>query len=470
MLQLVQATLARHRLIPDGATVLVAVSGGADSMALLDVLNTVVPRRRWRLAVAHLHHGIRGRSADEDTAFVKRQARTFGLRAIVGRADVPALARRRGISVEMAAREARYDFLARTAKRMGAAVVATAHTADDQAETILLKLLRGAGPEGLSGMPYATVLHDCQVVRPLLDVRRPAILAYLRQRGVPWREDDSNRDVAFLRNRVRHELLPLLETRFNPQVRTALTRLGRIMEAENEWLDALTKELMEGVYSADGRGGLSCSALRNLPLAARRRVVRLWLARSGVPQESLDFDAVERVQGLVEREGGQASVSLAGGWAVRRRYGTLVIGRNPAEPALRRLRIRIAVPGQTILAELGLKVTVRLEPGLVKERGGGPGILPAGATLSAAPWRRRALYLRTWAAGDRMKPFGMKGTKKVQDILVDAKVPRETRDRVLLIECGGEIVWLPGYRIARGWEIADPTRPNLQVTVEPDKV
>jgi len=244
MLAQLQNTIRKHRLLSFGEHVLVAVSGGADSVALLCALRDLSPSLGLRLTVAHLNHRIRGRAADRDAAFVRRLARRLKAPVALGRTDVPHLAKREGLSLEMASRKARYDFLAAAARKVKAHVIATAHTADDQAETVLLKLIRGAGPKGLAGIPLEATLRKTRIVRPLLEVSRDAIVAFLRERSESWREDETNRDESFQRNKVRHRILPLLESELNPQVRTALRRTADILREEDGWLDSLAASLL----------------------------------------------------------------------------------------------------------------------------------------------------------------------------------------------------------------------------------
>lgn len=443
---------------------LVAVSGGADSVALLHALWTRTRGRRGRLVVAHLNHGIRGASAEADARFVRVLARRLGIPCVIGRTDVPVLARRRKLSIEMAAREARYAFLAKTARKVGACAVATAHTADDQAETVLLKLLRGAGPAGLSGIPAETRIDGICVVRPLLRATRRDVLAYLRSRKLDWREDETNRDPRFLRNRVRHELLPLLERDYNPAIRATLGRTAEVLGAEDEWMDLEARKALGRCMSSGKGPALNTEALRDQPLALRRRVLRLWLAQSGVPAERLDFDAVARVDRLARGSRMSCAIDLAGGWEVRRERDTLRAGPARKECSSP-FRCRVRVPGTTLIPELGLAIEVSLSSGVAKERDTTPGRLPARASLSAAAWRRRVLWVRSWRPGDRMAPFGLRGSKKVQDILTDAKVPRDERGRIPLFECGGDIVWIPGYRIARDWAVRDRADVALQIAM-----
>jgi tRNA(Ile)-lysidine synthase len=441
--------------------ILVAVSGGADSVALLHSLHQAAKNNRWRLTVAHLNHGIRGKAAGEDAAFVEAMARRLRIPCVVGRARVPALAKRKGISLEMAAREARYAFLTRTARAVKADCVATAHTADDQVETILLKLVRGAGRGGLSGMAAQSLIEGVPLVRPLLDVSRGEIEAFLRERGLFWREDESNRDRAFLRNRVRHELLPFLEKEFNPRIREAVLRTGEVLGAEDEWMDEMAREILKDC-------GVQSDKLTGYPLAARRRVLRLWLVQQGVPAGFLDFDSVARVEALLGRSRGSKTVELAGGWQVQRQYDRMSVKKTPTARATEKsvTVIKVKVPGVTRVKALGLRIRVTLAPGIVRERGGGPGVFPAQATLSTTVLEQGGLWIRAGKAGDRIAPFGMKGSRKIQDILVDAKVPRPVRGRIPVLVCQDQVVWLPGYRIDRNWAVEDEAAVNLHVVME----
>lgn len=446
MLTCVQANLLRHAMASRGDLVLVAVSGGADSVALLHVLQHLRLRLGLRLAVAHLHHGIRGAAADADAAFVRRLARQLGLPFVEEHRDVPQQAQAAGLSLEMAARAARYAFFARMAHQLGAAAVAVAHTADDQAETILLRLARGAGPQGLGGMEPVSRRAGLKIIRPLLSIRRAEIVAFLKMHRLRWREDASNRDPHFLRNRVRHEILPLLAKRLNPQIHAALLRLAAVLREENAWLD---EHAIAALKKCAGptRPTLSAKKLAALPLPLRRRALRLWLMRPRLAAERLDFEAVDSALNLLETIRGTKTVELGDGWRVVRRYDQLAVENSP--PA--------DMPTWQLL--------IQPYRGIVKEQPTQPGHLPARATLSAAAVGDSPLYVRTWRPGDRIAPLGMAGTKKLQDIFTDAKVPRGQRRHIPVVTCRAAIVWLPGYRIARGWEVPGPRSHSLLLTL-----
>lgn len=465
MLLQVKRTIEEHALLRAGGSVLAAVSGGADSVALLHALVGLSPGLRLRISIAHLNHNIRGRAADADAAFVRSLARRLGVPCIAGDSNVPRIARREGISLEMAAREARYEFLRKAAKRAGADCVATAHTADDQAETILLRLIRGAGGTGLGGIRYRAVIGGLTVIRPMLDVRKADAIAFLRGIGSEWREDESNSDVEFQRNRIRHEILPLLETTLNPGVRKALLQTGHLLRDEDEWLESLAAGILRQCVAGRAPGLMSLSSFARHPVAARRRVLRLWLTANRVPLELLDFDAIARVEALVRAVRRNATVCLPGGWVVTKGEGNLAI-RRPRKMEMTSFRALVRVPGETVLAEQGLRIVVTVAPGIVRVRPKCPGRLPARSSLNLRGLKRRRLYVRSWWPGDRINPFGLAGSKKIQDVFVDGKVPRDERGTIPVFECGGQVVWLPGYRIARGWEVESEGAPALQILVE----
>ncbi|MFH0909740.1 MAG: tRNA lysidine(34) synthetase TilS [bacterium] len=492
VLRSIHETIRRHGLLRKGSHVLVGVSGGADSVALLHALHFLRKRLGLRLSVAHLHHGIRGKAADRDETWVRDLAWRLGLPFVSERTDVPALARRRGISIEMAAREARYAFFARAIRSTGASVLATAHTADDQAETVLLRLLRGAGGQGLGGMAYRADRDGVTVIRPMLDVTHAEAVRFLYRHRRTWREDASNRDTDFLRNRVRHELLPLLEKHFNPQIRRALQRTASILREENEWVDALVRRALTTCAAREAKASLRVKALRKLPLAIRRRLIVHWLLLNKVEAEAVDFDAVERVLDLAADSSGTRTVPVCSRYRVARRYDVLSVER--VGKSAKAFAVRLNVPGSTVLVgTAGSAVHPGFAGGYAEASGAlGQRALPmedgrargnlvaiaeyskgfertsAEAYLSRAAVGASPLVLRSWRAGDRIRPLGMKGTKKVQDVFGDLKVPRDERARVPVLVCRGEVVWVSGYRVARGWEVVGPGSPSIRIVVRPE--
>lgn len=461
MLEKVLTSARKHHLISPGDHVLVAVSGGADSTALLYALHELAPELKIRLGIAHLNHRLRGAESNGDERFVEKLAARTNLPFIRGTGNVLRLAGERGISVEMAAREVRYKFFASAAKKAGAGTVATAHTADDQAETVLLKLARGSASGGLAGIPRETFINQLRVIRPLLNATRGEVIEFLEERGLEWREDSTNADTKFLRNRIRHQVIPMLEKEVNPRISEALNRTAEIFQSENRWLEEMiAKRIAE---CTDNDGGLVVTMVRNQPVAARRRIIRAWLAEAGVPHEKVDFETIERIDTILETA--VRSTNITGGMTVRKRYGKLSLLPS-SDTAAKPFRVALNIPGETVLAEEGLRVVIDKGPGLVKDKVRRAGILPATASVSSPAAGRKRFYLRSWRKGDRMRPLGLGGSRKLQDIFVDEKVPHELRGQVPIFECGKEIIWIPGYRVAEGWEVKDKAEQALQIYIE----
>ena len=460
MFRNIAETIRSRGLLQPGDLVVVAVSGGADSVALLYALHHLRRPLGVALAVAHLDHGIRGRAGAADAAFVLQLAWKLGLPCITGRADVPALARRSKMSLEMAAREARYLFLAGAARELGATCVATAHTSDDQVETVVLRLARGAGSRGLAGIPFRTVYDGVPVIRPMREVPHAWAVDFLRRHGLKWREDRTNRELRFLRNRVRHKVLPFLEEQLSPRLREALQRTSDIIAGEDEWMDAEARKALGSCRT--GSAALSVRKVRQLPLAMKRRVLRAWLVDEGVAAERLDYDLAERVERLLAAKGGTRVAVLPGGRRVVRVYDSLRVERVDVQPA-GGFRAVLKIPGTTKIAEAGLRIEASRARGILRARGAQIGRYPVAATVSLAAVGKSPVLIRSWRPGDRIRPLGMEGSKKIQDVLTDLKVPAADRGRVPIFECRGEIIWLPGYRVARGWEVPSPDSPCLRL-------
>jgi tRNA(Ile)-lysidine synthase len=433
----VLAWCRRESILPPGASALVAASGGPDSTALLYSLSTLAAGRRWRLAVAHLDHALRPESAD-DAAFVRQQAASLGLPFFSARVDVQSLPAGVGRSTEEAARLARRSFLRRAAREFGADAVALGHTVDDQAETVLLNLTRGAGTLGLAAMPPAAGIF----VRPLLARSRADVLAYLGELGVPWREDPTNRDPSFLRNWFRLEVLPTLEARV-PGVRTSFAALAAGARADEAALERRTTALLSRlvVGRGDGRIGLAPAFPAALPEALRGRAVRQLYGELAGSMRGLDRRHVEDVLSL--REDG--AVCLPAGVTARRTAGGMHFERTRVGPALRRWSAEVAVPGRTPVAPAGVEIVATLARAPEELRGRGPGEVWLDERFAAA-----RLQVRAWRDGDRVRPVGLGGTKKLQDVFVDAKVPASERRRWPVVCAGRDILWVPGIVLAEG--------------------
>jgi len=305
-------------------------------------------------------------------------------------------------------------------------------------------------------------------IRPMLDARRVDIERHLVRRGLEWREDASNAGTDYLRNRVRHIVLPAIERELNPRAREAFLRAVDILAEDGALLDDLSKHALADCRSTENAEALEVKALLRLDAALRRRVLRSWLIERGVEQDRLGWEMVEQVMKLLSARGGTRRHDVAHDRAVLRRYALLSMEstRGGSAAGTGAYSVRVAVPGGTRLMEAGLRISTGIKTGILRPRNSSIGRYPAESSISLRALRGRALRVRTWRPGDRMRPPGAPGSRKVQDILTDARVPRELRGRVPLFTCGREIVWIPGFRIAEGWQILDRAEESLHIRVK----
>jgi tRNA(Ile)-lysidine synthase len=464
----VLATVRKHGMLPpSGGRVLVALSGGPDSVGLLHLLCILAARGELTVAgAAHLNHGLR-EAADEDERFCRERAAELGIRICVERADVRALAKDWHTSLEDAGRRARYAFLERAAVELSASAIATGHTLDDQAETFLLQLIRGAGPRGLSGIGPNVGL----VRRPLLDIRREAIREWLAAEGIAFREDESNRDVAFTRNRVRHVLVPLLERDFSPGIVEVLARESAIAREDEAYLQSAAIELARSVVLAsEDIIEIDASALRSLPPAVASRVVRIALARLGSGRY-IGFDHVEGVLSLARLP--EASALSLPGQQARRIGERIVLRRSLPGSFENSFRVPLSIPGEVLLERQGWVVSAELGSTLARLGSNGSAPHPGSAGMADGVARLEValrtesvslpLSVRSRSRGDRLRPAGMQGRrKKLQDLFVDRKIAREERDAVpLVVDREDRILWVVGHAVAEDFQVTEPLQGVL---------
>jgi tRNA(Ile)-lysidine synthase len=426
-----------------GAPVLVAVSGGADSVALLHVLAELRAPFGLSISVAHLNHSLRGGDSDEDAAFVARLAARLGVECREETVEVRELASAEGRSLEDAGREARRRFLLRAASAMGCAAIATGHHADDQAETVLLRLIRGAGVRGLAGIEPVTADG---FVRPLIECRRSELRRYLDVRDIPYREDSSNLDTSFTRNRVRHELIPLLRRDFNPSIVSALARTSCSMAQAEELLSALADSAARDVVveSADGSMSLDSEGIRAYDKITWSYVFRRAFRALAGDSQTLSHAHLEALTELVERRPTGTSVHLPGGIRARKGYGTVEIYRHAPrqEPAF--AEQEVLLPGLTSLPGFGGELETRIVDG--SELPSDLASSDPTVELFDVEGIRPPLTVRARRPGDRIELFGSGGTKKLKDLLIDMKIPPGSRDRLPIVADGGGILWVAGVR------------------------
>ena len=442
--------------------VLVAFSGGADSTALLTLLAALRPA--VQVAAAHLDHGLRGAEGERDRLWAEKAAEEAGVPFYWEKADVRALARAKSLSLEDAARRARYDFLSRVKERIDAGLVAVGHTADDNAEAVLINLLRGAGPQGLAGMPP---VRPDGVIRPLLGFRRRELIGYLNEKGLSWVEDSSNSDPAFTRNRVRTDLLPRLAADYNPAVKEALVRTAEVLRAEEEiWAGFLEKTKKQIGWRADpGQGPperiyMDRAGLTGLPIGAARRLARAAAAEILGETLAIGLDHVDASLDAARRE---SRIDLPRGLAAWTEADRFVLGR-PLTEEIPDYEYRLDVPGRIVIAEIGQVLTADLQPDIknLDPAALGPGRCALDLDCLAPP-----LVVRPARPGDRFRPLGLGGTRKLSDFFIDLKIPRRKRSSVPLVEDAQGLVWVGGLRPDERAKVTPRTARAVILTLEP---
>ncbi len=452
--------IKRHELLPDEARVLVGVSGGADSMVCLAVLR----RLGYDVCALHVHYGLR-EGADADEALVRSwcdgRSPEVPLRTL--QQDAEARADAQDESLQEAARHLRYDALAEHATQIDAAAVATGHHRDDQAETLLLNLLRGSGPEGLAGMPPSRSLQrapNVSLVRPLLSVSRAEIEAYAEKAGVPWRTDPTNQDPAYDRATIREDIIPLLQKHFS-QVSEKLSRTAALMReyVDHTLVPSLEKRL-DRCYVDERTGGtLLVNPLREEPSVWRRRLILAALGRV-LPDAPQSAAFAEEVEHLVDAQVGRR-VETAGGTVWRERKALRFV---PADAGPESVCPPIPVPwGEDVPLPGG---TLRIEP--LDERpdsldSGTPNVEYVDANRLVDP-----LAVRTWREGDRLQPLGLDGTKSVSDLLTEAKVPPHRRAGVCVLTTDKHVAWVLGHRLDHRMRVRPDTEQVARLSWHPD--
>lgn len=444
LLEHVGQSIRDRKLLRRGDAVLVAVSGGLDSMALLHLLHSLAPANRWRLCVAHFNHQLRGRSSDADERLVRRMARRLGLKCICASGGVKGHAARAGISIEMAARELRHEFLARTARQLKIRAIALAHHADDQVESFFLRLLRGAGGEGLTGMKWRSpspVDHAIQLIRPLLEVAKAELEMFTREKRVRFREDASNAALDMQRNRIRHELLPLLRRHYQPAVSKVVLRVMEIVGAE---ADVVTEAARAFLQQKD-------RTLTDWPLGVQRRVLQLQLQAQGL---TADFELIESL-----RLGAGKLINAAPRVFVKRDEAGQLRFSAAATATFDGKQTGISLGDMQGTAKFdGITFRWRFARG----RGTQRFARQPGREFFDAAKVGSSIVLRHWRPGDRFQPSGMNTPIKLQDWFTNQKVPQASRHNlVIATTADGTIFWVEDQRIDERFKLTSATKEYL---------
>ena len=453
----VQNSISAHQLLQRGESVIVAVSGGLDSMVLLRVLHSLSTEHEWKLHVAHFNHLLRGDASDADEALVKEAAREMSLSFRSERANVREFAAGQNLSIEMAARQLRHQFFAKVAMEQGVGNVALAHHADDQVELFFLRLLRGTSLSGLAGMAWSSPSSanpDIQLIRPLLGCSKAALREYASSQRIQFREDSTNESLDILRNRIRHELLPLLTTQYQPAIADTTLRLMDIIRAESQFVDSALGSHRDQRFGA-------------LPIALQRRLIEAQLIGLAIDP---NFALIEHLRRS------NAPIMLQPKTVLTRDANGRLHLESTDHSGFDSEQLVVSLAGQRGVfcfkdVSFEWEITEKAPPSspspLNGERAGVRGesvrLVSSGAEVFDSAKIGDSIVLRHWQPGDRFQPIGMPQAVKLQDFFTNQKVPRETRHKLLIATTNdGEIFWVEGLRISECFKLEQSTKHVLK--------
>jgi tRNA(Ile)-lysidine synthase len=474
ILETVKRTIAEYEMVVSGTAVLVGVSGGPDSVALLHILQHLTSEYGLRLAVAHLNHGLR-KEADDEAEFVASLSAGLGLACYVKKEDVSHYRHRYRLSLEEAARMRRYAFYDDIATRHHFDKIALGHQADDNAELVLMFMIRGSGPVGFAGIPP---VRAGRIIRPLIRLPRRDILDYLETVGLAYVTDYSNRDMRFMRNRIRSHLVPLLRGSYNPKISEALNRLADIQREEQDWIAGIVDTLYRDVRLTDdaNRLYLSVTELMRQPKAAQRRIIRKAIGEIKGDMRRISFAHVRAAVDLLSVDRPDGMLDLPDGIMLERLGNVLNVSKRsgPARPKPDAVEendplafcYSVKKPDEVAVIITVEEIDCRVIFSTVAA-GASENLRQAGQQVAFFDMNSLnfPLTLRNTRAGDRFRPFGLQGTQKIKKYFIDHKVPREQRRACPVLLNGGCIIWLMGHRSADGCRVTPATREILRAEI-----
>ncbi|HLF85636.1 MAG TPA: tRNA lysidine(34) synthetase TilS [Nitrospiria bacterium] len=465
----VNGTIVKNSLISAGDRVVVALSGGPDSMAMLHILIGLYQDLDISLHIAHLDHQFRGLQSQKDSEFIRSYADRLCLPATIESIDVPSFARKNRLSAQAAAREIRYKFLFKVAGEVGGTKIALGHSSNDQAETVLARLLRGAGSRGLSGIP---IYSRGMIIRPLLSVSRAEIIDYLNQSNIPFLSDPTNEKPIYLRNRIRHELLPLLAERYSPGIYDILNREAEILCGENEFLSKYSSGILDDIISDHGEWGLELDLglFSKHHTAVKRRVILEAVRRVKGDIDNIGFVQIEETLRMADKGRTGAVMTFPGRVRIRRGYNRISVflggdlvqsARQSALCVGEEWNLALPVPGRVYLEPSITEIEASIVDGPCIYNAGDGKCASFDLELFSSP-----LTIRNRRRGDVLYPLGMGGKKKkLQDIFIDMKIPFEERGGIPLLVSPEGILWVMGVRQDDRFKVRDGTKRTLLVKI-----
>jgi len=478
LIKSVVRTIKDYKMLYPEDSVLACVSGGSDSVALLHILSILSPRFNIKIGIAHLDHSLRGKASEQDAKFVESLASKLELPFHIKKMHLQKYAKKEKLSVEDAGRKARYDFFLNISEKMGYSRIATAHHAGDNAELILMNMLRGTGKSGLSGIPPLRRKGGISIIRPLIHLSKNEIHAFLSENGLHYAQDSTNLDTKYLRNRIRHNLIPEMKSSYNPKIIKALNRMGTIIQDEESWIEEIVNREMNGLVFRENDSSIRCSASHFIekPLPLRRRIVRSLIRQVKGDLKQMTYDHIDSILHLIERSRSEGQVHLPDELLIEVSAGQVLISKKKrvARPPKTKSNSQPAVVFSYNVSKPGSSSTTVLVHEIGKQirfsdiEITDPVEFNKNKIESNVAWIDMdkiefPLTIRNILPGDRFSPLGMEGTQKVKKFFINKKIRRSGRAACPILLSNDGIIWVGGFQIDNSVKVTSSTKKILKV-------
>ena len=455
----IESTLKKYNMLDFNDKILIGVSGGADSLALLYVLKELRYKFNFEIEVVCIDHMFRGEQSKKEALYVQKLSTSLGIKSYIYQRNVPEIIKETGLSPEDAGHKLRQEIYQQLKEENLYTKLALGHHAEDRAETVLMHLVKGAGLQGLASMPPVFKW----LIRPLAEVTKKEIVDFCRNENIEYFQDPSNEEKIYLRNKIRLDLLPYLQKELNPNIIEALLRLENIVEADNNFLEEYTHEKRKEVSSSqqDDNIIIDLEKFHELHLAIKRRILRETYQDLRPQTQGLSYQHVENIIELTQNEVGEKSIDLPAGILVKKSYNSLVFLQDKGDIESKKTfqkEIKVNIPGQTIIPGENLIIEAFSSKKMIKTRDYNQVVVDADKIV--------ALTIRKRKAGDRIQPLGMRGRKKLKNFFIDRKVKKEKRDHINLVCQGEDIIWIPGIALSEKVRVTDETKSFLILKIK----
>ncbi|KNF07820.1 tRNA(Ile)-lysidine synthase TilS [Gottschalkia purinilytica] len=454
MKHIVKNTIIQYNLIEKDDNIIIGVSGGHDSMTLLYVLMDLSSSINFKIHVAHVNHGVRGEDADEDEKYVKKVCSDFNIPFYSKKVNMDEYAKKYKLTKEEAGREIRYSFFREILNRFKKGKIAVAHNKNDQAETLIMRFIRGTGIDGLRGMEY----KNGDIIRPLLDVGREEIEKYCEENNIEPRIDRTNFETIYGRNKVRLELIPYIVENFNLGIIDTLSRTSKIMKNDSDFLISYTKKCYEDIVIMEDELSIHINNEKFLKLhnAIRNRVLRYSLEKINGNLQGIEEKHIKDIIKLANSKTTGKLINISNNIIVRKNYNNLIVEKNAIRERIS-YNYKVGINTVTLIEELDAKIEAKILPVSLID------LNFSNRFIKYFDYDKLSdnIYIRNRKNGDRFTPMGMNGSKKLKDFFIDEKIPKEYRDIIPIIEHDGDIMWIVGYRISEKYKITSNTKNVL---------